>query len=904
MTALTRIIAELRRIAGGVTAAREDRAMREEMRFHLDMHAAKLREQGLSETEARRQAALAFGGASQWTEAARDEYRSRMLEEGVRDAQFVIRSLRRAPAFTATVLLTLATGLGVAAAIFTVVNDVVIRPLPYGNPDQLVSVSHDMPTLSFHDAGIAPSMYFTYQRLARTFDGLALYRTSSVDATDPDGAEEPVHLASAFVSGNFMSLFQVPAARGRALSDADEKPGAPNVVVISDGLWQTRFGANAHVVGKHLVVAGASREIVGVMPPSFRVPAAKTEVWLPLQLDPAAPWLGGFNSRAYGRLKPHVAVIDAMRDLTATLPRAMELFPLIAPGVTSKLLFEQGKPVPRVVPLRDNLVADVAPTLWVVAAAAALVLLVMCANVANLMLVRAESRHRELAIRAAMGASRGRIVSHFLIESLVLAGAASVLALVAAIVAVRLLVRASPIEIPRLAEVHVDLGTIGCVAVASVFVAVICAVPPALRAIRSGVLSGLRESGRAATAGNARARSRSVLVGVQMALALVALIASGLLLASFDRLRAVRPGFDANGVATLWVAAPPARYPQQTDVDHFHSRLLARMTALPGVSAAGISSSLPLSPSGHNGDPLYVEGARDATKAIPPLQIYSAADAGYFRAMGIPLVAGHSFTSLETQRWNEALVSQETARRTFGDSTGATAIGKRFQILPDGPTYTVIGVVGSIRDTSLMLPPSRAVYLPEVATQDTVEGPVTRTIAVVVRTTGNVEATTRAMRQVVHEVDPTLPTFDTRPMTDIVSASTARLAFIVVVLGVAAAVTLLLGVVGLYGVIAFIVSLRMRELGLRIALGASPRGVAGMVARRGLVLSGVGGVAGTGIAVVVARFLRSFLFEVTPLNPEILVGAMLILAGCALAASWVPARRAARVDPALVLRSE
>src|SRR5262245_41167808 len=460
MTWWTRVAAELRRIAGGVAAAREDREMREEMRFHLDMLAAKLREQGVSDAEARRRAAVAFGGAGQWSDAARDEYRSRALEETLRDTRFVVRSLRRAPAFTATVLVTLAVGIGAAAAIFTVVYDVVVRPLPYGHPSELVSVSHDVTALSFPDAGVTPGMYFTYRRLARSLSGVAVYRTGSVNATDPDGAGEPERVTSASVSGNFMSLFQVPAELGRALSDKDDKPTAPKVMVISDGLWRTRFGADRKVLGKRLFAGSAMREIVGVMPATFRVPEATTQVWFPSQLDPTAPWLGGFSSRAYARLRPGVTVAEATRDLTSTLPRATELFPLIAPGVTAKMLFEQAKPKPTVVPLRDGLVADVASTLWVVAAAAALVLLVMCANVANLMLVRAESRHRELAIRAAMGASRWRIILHFLMESLVLAVVASALGLVAAIAAVRLFVSKSPIEIPRIAEVKVDLGTL------------------------------------------------------------------------------------------------------------------------------------------------------------------------------------------------------------------------------------------------------------------------------------------------------------------------------------------------------------------------------------------------------------------------------------------------------------
>jgi predicted permease len=874
--------------------------MREEMRFHLDMHAAKLRDQGLGDDESRRRAALAFGG-SQWVDAARDEYLSGPLVDSVRDARFVLRSLARAPAFTATVLLTLSIGIGAAAAIFTVVNDVVVRPLPYGHPEQLASVSHDLTKVSLHDAGIQPGIYLTYRRFARSIREITLYRTGSVDASDADGKGDSQLLASASVTGNFMNVFEVPAARGRVLSAADDQPGAPLVVVISDALWRTRFGADPSVIGKKLLAGGALCEIVGVMPASFRVPTTSTQLWLPLRLDTTAAWLGGFNSRAYARVARDAGTAAVQRDLASVLPRTAEAYPLVAPGLTTKMVLEQGNAVPTVKSLRDDLVADVVPTLWIVAAAAGLVLLVMCANIANLMLVRAESRHRELAVRAALGASRGRLISYFLTESLVLAELASALALGVAVLAVRMLVRSSPIEIPRLAEVRVDGATVLFILLTSVLVAIACAIAPAARWFRSGVFAGLRESGRAATTGRGRARTRSVLVTVQMALALVALVASGLLLRSFERLRAVRPGFDADGVATLWVVAPDKRYPRQVEYVRFQTELANRVRALPGVTAAGISTSLPLHWLNHNKDPLYVEGASNSM-AIPPLQIYSAADAGYFRTMRIPLIAGKLFDPAETQRWNEVVVSRATAKDMFGDSTGATVIGKRFQNLPNGPMYTVVGVVGGVRDTSLMMPPVRAVYMPTVVTLDTIEGSLGHTVAVVARTRGDVTATERAIRGVVHDLDPTVPTFEARPMAEVVRASTARLTFILIILGAAAGVTLLLGIVGLYGVIAFVVSLRTRELGLRIALGATPREVAAMVSRRGLAMSAAGAIGGTVVAAIVSRFLRAFLFEVTPLDPATLAIAILVLTACAMAASWIPARRAARLDPARALR--
>ena len=894
------LLGELRRIAGALSADREERAMREEMRFHLDMQAAQLREQGIGEAESRRRAALAFGGA-QWVEAARDEYRSRPLEESLRDLRFVMRSLRRASAFTATVLLTLSIGIGAAATIFTIVNDVVVRPLPYGHSGQLVSVSHDLAKLSLDNAGIAPAMYFAYRRFAPSMRDVTLYRTYSVNVAGADGEGDPQLLASASVSGNFMSVFEVPAARGRVLSAADDEPGAPRVVVISDDLWRTRFLAKQNVVGKKIVADGGVWEIIGVMPASFRVPTPRTQLWFPLRLDAKAAWLGGFNSRAYARLGSNASLTAVQRELASVLPRTAEAYPLIAPGLTTKMMLDEGRPVPTVTWLRDDLVADVAPTLWVVAAAAGLVLLVMCANVANLMLVRAESRQRELAVRAALGASRGRLISHFLTESLVLAGLASIVALGVTLLAVGVLVRSSPIDIPRLAEVRVDWATVSFLVVTSAVVAVACTIAPAARWFGGGVFAGLRESGRGATTGRGRARTRSVLVTVQMALALVALVASGLLLKSFERLRAVKPGFEPNGVATLWVTAPQSRYPKQADYVRFLTLLANGVRALPGVTAAGITTSLPLHWLNHNRDPLYVEGVSRST-AIPPLQIYNAADAGYFRAMRIPLVAGKLFDPPETQRWNEVIVSRATAKDMFGDSTGATVIGKRIQNLPTGPMYTVIGVVGSVRDTSLTMPPVRAVYMPTVVTGDTIEGALGSTVAVVARTTGDVEEMTRAIRRVVHALDPTTPTFEARSMIDVVRASTARLAFIMVIVGAAAGVTLLLGIVGLYGVIAFVVSLRTRELGLRIALGATPRAVAAMVSRRGLALSAAGAIGGTIVAAIVSRFLRAFLFEVAPMDPAILAGAIVLLAASAVAASWIPARRAARLDPARALR--
>jgi predicted permease len=815
------------------------------------------------------------------------------------------RSLRRAPLFSVTVVLALTLGIGSAAAIFAIVNAVLLRPLPYGHPDRLVGAWHDLPPISLLHANQTAGTYRTYKKFATTIAGIGLYNDGSANVTDPDGRADPERMTTASVTAEVIPLLEVSPILGRTFSDAEDAPKGPNVALISEGLWRSRFGGTRDVIGKRLVVAGRSTEIIGVMPARFRFPSASTQLWLPQQIDPNAQYPGGFNHTGIARLKPGVTIEAAQRDFANVLPRIVDVSPMLAPGITTRVLLDQAKPVPKLIPMRDDVVGDIARTLWIVAATAGLVLLVTCANVANLLLVRADARHRELSVRAALGAGRARIMTHFFTESAVLAAISSMLGIAVAYAAIRLLVAAGPAEIPRLAEVHVDATVVVFTLVVAALVAVACSAIPAIRFMRGDSLSGLRDGGRAGTAGSHRQRARSALVAAQMAFALVVLAASGLLLRSFQRLHAVRPGFTPDGVATLWLALPASRYANDTSVVRFYLQLTERTAQLPGITAVGISSRVPLQANGINQDPFYVEGDAGSVTKIPPLEIFSAVDAGYFKALGIPLLAGRMFDRIDRQLGDEAIISSETSIRFFHDSTGRAAIGKRFRELPSGDWNTVIGVVGSVRDTSLQAGPTRAVYYPQSVGKDTtVRDAPARTMALVARTTGDVAVTTREIQRLVRELDPTLPTFRVTSLRDVTEASIARLSFTMTVLGVAAAVTLILGVVGLYGVIAYVVTLRTRELGVRIALGAQPRAVATMVTRQGLVLSGVGIAIGLGLIVIVARFLRSFLYEVAPTDPVTLAGAAGTLIVFALLASWMPARRAARVDPTEALRAD
>ena len=814
------------------------------------------------------------------------------------------RSLQRSPLFSVTVILALTIGLGSAAAIFAIVDGVLLRPLPFGHPDRLVGAWHDMPSLSMHHAPQTPGTYFTYQKFAKSLDRIGVYQQASANVSDPDGRGQPERMAVAYTTLDVIPLLEVPPILGRTFSAAEDAPKGPNVAIISEGLWRTRYGGTRDVIGNKLLVFGRPTEIIGVMPVRFGFPSRNTQLWLPLQLDPNAQFPGGFSYPGVARIKPGVTLEAAQRELANVLPRIVEISPILAPGVTTQTLLDQAKPVPMLVPLRDDVVGDIARTLWIVAATAVLVLLVTCANVANLLLVRADARHRELAVRSALGAGRSRIMVHFFAESALLAAISAVLGLGVAYAATRMLVSAGPANIPRLSEIRVDAPTIAFTLVVATIVALACSAVPAIRFMRSDALSGLRDGTRGGTAGANRQRARRALVAAQMAFALVVLAASGLLFRSFQRLHAVRPGFSPDGVATLWLALPELRYPNDTSVVRFYAQLTDRARQLPGVSAVGITSHLPLQENGMNLDPFYVEGDASTATRIPPLEIYATVDSGYFTTMGIPLLAGHTFDRIERQHGNEAIISRETAIHFFHDSTGRSALNKRFRELPSGPWFTIIGVVGSVRDTSLQAPPARGVYYPQAVSQDTMSAGPHRTMAVVARTTGDVASTTKELQRLVRELDATLPTFQVRSMREVTDASIARLSFTMTVLGVAAGVTLVLGIVGLYGVIAYIVTLRTRELGVRIALGAQPRAVAAMVTRQGLLLSGAGIVVGLLLVAVVARFLRSFLYEIAPTDPVTLAAASGLLLVFALMASWVPARRAARVDPMEALRGE
>jgi len=521
----------------------------------------------------------------------------------------------------------------------------------------------------------------------------------------------------------------------------------------------------------------------------------------------------------------------------------------------------------------------------------------------NLILVRADGRQRELAVREALGAGRQRLLAQFFAESSVLTGIASVIGVALAWAAIRLLVSLGPAQIPRLAEIRIDAVTIAFTVGLSLLVAIACAIIPALRLGRQALLQTLREGGRGGT-GRAQHRVRGALVIAQMAVALVVLAGSGLLVRTFQHLNAVRPGWSPENVASFWISVPQANYANDTTVQRFYANLESKLAGIPGVTQVGFSSRLPLHTSGRNQNPVYPEGDASYEKKVPPLELYSTVTDGYFRTLGIPIIAGKNFERIDLQRDGEVIVSRATAAQFWGDSTGRAALGKRFRVLPSGELSTIIGVVGDARDTSLAAPGTRAVYLPQVPGKDRVIGQVQRRMALTIKTAGDPASITSAVRSVVRDIDPSLPLFDVRPMPAVFRASMAQLTFTILMLGAAAIVTLLLGAIGLYGVLAYIVTLRTRELGVRIALGAQPSAVAAMMTRQGMVLAVTGIAIGIVVFVGVARLLGALLFGVTPTDPATIAAASVLLAAIALLASWIPARRAARSDPMEALRAD
>jgi putative ABC transport system permease protein len=799
--------------------------------------------------------------------------------------------------FTVITIVTLAVGIGANSAIFSVINGVLLKPLPYLHPDELIDLNHTAPGVNFPDADPAPFLYFTYREQGRSFQSLGLYQWDSRTVT---GLTEPEDAQCLSVTAEVLPILGVQPALGRWFSQKDDAPGSPLTMILTYGWWQRRFGGDRSVIGKHVVVNGVSHQVIGVMPANFRLLDHDAAFLLPLQFDRNKAYLGQFAYPGIARLKPGVTLQQASADIARMIPIALHSFPPEA-GLTVKV-FEDVRLAPKLRYLKQKLIGDIGRTLWVLMGTVGMVLLIACANVANLLLVRAEGRQHELAIRAALGASWHDIARELLMESVVLGLLGGALGLGLSYGAIRALIAMAPANLPRLNEISIDPAVILFTFVAALVTGVLFGMIPVVKYAGPRIANSLRGGGRTSSQSRERHRARSVLVVVQVALALVLLVASGLMIRTFQALRHVDPGFDPKDALTLSIAIPPTQVRDSDAVMQLEQGILEKIRAIPGVASAGITTVIPTDESSGS-DQVYVRGT--TYQSVPPLRRLKFVSPGLLATMGNRLIAGRDFTWTDTYRRRPvAMLSENLARELWGDPR--RAIGKQITANPKDPWREVIGVVNDEREDGVQEKAPAAAYYPLL--MNDFEGnavAVQRTVFYIVRSQrAGSQGLLADVQQAVWSMSASLPLADVRTLQEIYDKSLARTSFTLVLLAIAGAMALLIGLVGIYGVISYSVSQRRREIGIRLALGAPQRELTRMFIAHGFKLALIGIACGIAGAVALTRVLGSLLFDVNPLDPLTYAAVSLGLIAAAILASYLPALRAMDVDPVEALRAD
>jgi predicted permease len=813
--------------------------------------------------------------------------------------------MRRTPVVTLAVLATLAIGIGANTAIFSVVNAILIKPLPYPDADRLISVSLASPVLRIGDIESAPYVYLTARGESRTLEGVGLWRLQAVNIT---GLEDPERVMALRVTADILPMLGVEPLLGRYFTPADDEPGRRPTAVLMHGYWQRRFGSDRSVLGQTVTVDGAPHDVIGVMPPNFRFLDQRTvDLITPAQLDRARVFAGGFGWPSLARLKPGVTVEQATADMARLLPIAADAFPIM-PGF-SRANLDGAKFQPLLLPLKQDVVGDAGNTLWVVMGTLGLMLLVACANVANLILVRTEGRQRELAVRAALGASWGRIARGLLTESVVLGLAGGTLGVAVAYVGERVLLALGSSSLPRMDEIAIDLPVLLFACAASFLSALLFGMLPVLRYARPKLAAALRSETRGSSGSREHLRARGALVVVQVAMALALLVSAGLMIRTFRELGSVDPGFtQPDAIQTMRITTAPSSEPDPERMARRQQAILDAVASLPGVTSAAYASVLPMQPAGNDAmDLLVMDGGRMARGGeLPQNRSFHLVSPGYFATMGIRLVTGRDFTWSDVYSLRAvALISEDLATREWGSPTAA--LGKR---LRGGSARNiwreVVGVVGNVHNRGVREPAGGTVYYPALAAM-VAEQPavVSRSVAYALRSdrTGTPGFLTDIQRA-VWAVDPELPLADVRTMGDYYNDSLARTSFTLVLLAAAGVMALLLGVIGIYGVVSYAVSQRTREVGIRLALGAQRSEIGGMFMRQGLALTLVGVAVGLAGAVGLARWMSALLFGVSPLDPATYASISTAMIAAAAVATYLPSRRATHLDPIVALRDD
>jgi predicted permease len=813
----------------------------------------------------------------------------------------VLRRLGRAPMFTVITLITLAAGVGANTVVFSVLEGVLLKPLRYPHSEELVGMWHTAPGINLPELEMSPSNYFIYREQGRTFVDVGMYQGDSVSVT---GVGEPEQVAALRVTDGTLTILGVQPVVGRSFSREDDSPGAPETVMLSYGYWRRKFGGNASVIGQTLVVDGKGHQIIGVLPKGFHFLDREDAALLtPLQFDRQKANLGNFSYDGLARLKPGVTVQQANADVARMLPIVMSSFP--APAGFSLKLFEDARIAPNVRPLKRDVVGDVGSVLWVLMGSIGMVLLIACANVANLLLVRMEGRRQELALRSALGANWGRIAGELLLESAILGVLGGVLGLGMAYVALRVLIAIAPAGLPRISEVGINGPVLLFTLLVSLFASLLFGCVPIVKYAGVHLTTGIREGGRGLSQSREQHRARNTLVVVQVALALVLLICSGLMIRTFRALSKVNPGFARpTELQTFRISIPETHVKEGERVVRIEEEILRKLEAIPGVSSVGIGTKISMDPLGWH-DPILLEGRTYAQGELPPLRLFKFVSPGFLKTLGTPLIAGREITWTDTyNKIPVAMISENLAGEYWREP--ADALGKRIQVSTKDDWREIIGVVGDVHDDGVNKKPPTSVYWPLLQARfESDDISVRRDVAFVIRTPrAGSEAFLKNAREAVWSVDANLPVADVHTLDYYYRRSMARTSFTLIMLGVAGGMALLLGVVGIYGVIAYSVSQRTREIGIRMTLGAQQPTVTRMFVRHGLSLTGVGVVCGLVAAVLLMRLTSSLLFNVSPVDPITYGAVSLGLVATAWLASYLPSRRAATVDPVDALRAE